>query len=455
MKKISAMLTLVLMSTGIMSAQTVTAPEAPFKMEPLVMYQFPSRDFNITRYGAKPDDVKANIAAFAKAVAACNKAGGGHVVVPAGTWLSGPIHLKDNVDLHLSEGARVLFVDDPQLYLPEVHTSWEGLECYNYSPLVYAFGCSNVGISGPGKLEAKMELWEQWFGRPKEHLDALRRLYSMAASGVDVEYRHMVGRDANLRPHLIQFNRCTNVNLDGFSILNSPFWTIHVYLCKDVYAHGLNVFAHGHNNDGIDIEGTSHVIVENCIFDQGDDAVVIKSGRNQDAWRLASPTQDVVVRNCEIREGHCLMGIGSEISGGVRRVYMHDCTTTKDAVKRVFYLKTNERRGAVLEDITMENVNVKFAQKIFAIDTDILYQWANIAPTYEVNVTQIRNITMRNVKAQKAEVVYEVRGDKRMPVDGVRLENIQVDTVTKYFNNLENCRNITIKDVSYKNLIKK
>lgn len=428
------------------SAHEVSADEAPFPFEPLQMFDFPARDFPITRYGARKDDPKATMKAFEKAMQACNKAGGGRVVVPQGDWVTGTIHFKDSCLLYLSEGSTLVFEDDPSLYLPAVHTSWEGTECMNYSPLIYAFGCKNVGIAGSGTIAPKMDFWRTWFARPEEHIQATRQLYAMCSTGVAVEHRRMEEGKANMRPHLIQFNRCTNVTLEGFKIRESPFWTIHLYLCKDAWVHGLDVYAHGHNNDGIDIEMTSRAVVEDCVFDQGDDAVVLKSGRNQDAWRLATPTEDIVIRRCTVVQGHCLMGIGSEMAGGVRRVYMHDCHLS-DAAYRMFYLKTNHRRGGFIEDIRMENVTGKSVRTVFEIDTDVLYQWRNIVPTFETAITRIRNISLIGADCEQADAVYRINGDSRDPVQGVLLKDVHIGKVNKYINESTNCRNVVTDNV--------
>ena len=428
------------------SAHEVSADEAPFPFEPLQMFDFPARDFPITRYGARKDDPKATMKAFEKAMQACNKAGGGRVVVPQGEWVTGTIHFMDSCLLYLSEGATLVFEDDPSLYLPAVHTSWEGTECMNYSPLIYAFGCKNVGIAGSGTIAPKMDFWRTWFARPEEHIQATRQLYAMCSTGVAVEHRRMEEGQANMRPHLIQFNRCTNVTLDGFKIRESPFWTIHLYLCKDAWVHNLDVYAHGHNNDGIDIEMTSRAVVEDCVFDQGDDAVVLKSGRNQDAWRLATPTEDIVIRRCTVVQGHCLMGIGSEMAGGVRRVYMHDCHLS-DAAYRMFYLKTNHRRGGFIEDIRMENVTGKSVRTVFEIDTDVLYQWRNIVPTFETAITRIRNISLIGADCEQADAVYRINGDSRDPVQGVLLKDVHIGKVNKYINESTNCRDVVTDNV--------
>ncbi len=427
---------------------TVEAPEAPFAFEPLEMFVFPDRDFPITKYGAKPGDVKATTAAFAKAMAACNKAGGGRVVVPAGEWLTGPVHFRSGCNLYLSEGARLVFDDDLSLYYPAVQASWEGAECMNISPLLYAFECENIGISGPGMLAPEMDFWRTWFNQPESHLQATRQLYAMCSTQVPVEYRHMEREGVQMRPHLIHFNRCTNVQLDGFKIRERPFWTIHLFMCKDVWAHGLDVYAHGHNNDGIDLEMTQHAIVEDCTFDQGDDAVVLKAGRNQDGWALGMPTQDIVVRNCNVVQGHCLLGIGSEMSGGIRRVYMHDCHSS-DQVYRLFYIKTNHRRGGFIEDVTVENVSTTKMLRVFEIDTDVLYQWRDIVPTFETKITRIRNITIRNAEATQSEAVYQLRGDSREPIEGVVIENVHVGLLTDFENQVENVRDLKVSNVTW------
>lgn len=304
--------------------------EAPFPMDSVFLCIFPQRDFLITKYGAKAGGKKLNTKAIAKAITACHLVGGGRVVIPKGEWLTGPIHLKSNINLYMEEGAVLRFTDTPSDYLPAVMTSWEGMECYNYSPLIYASDCENIAITGKGVLAPKMDTWRIWFARPQAHMEALRKLYTMASTDVPVEERQMAVGENNLRPHLIHLNRCRNVLLDGFKIRESPFWTIHLYMCKGGIVRGLDVKANGHNNDGIDLEMSRNFLIENCKFDQGDDAVVIKSGRNRDAWRLGTPCENIVVRNCQVMEGHTLLGIGSELSGGVRNVciivmYPHLC----------------------------------------------------------------------------------------------------------------------------------
>lgn len=428
--------------------------EAPFPMDSVTLCVFPDKDFPITDYGAVSGGEKMNTEAFAKAIDACNRAGGGRVVVPEGEWLTGPIHFKSNVNLHLQKGAVVQFTDNPADYLPAVMTSWEGLECYNYSPLVYAFGCENIAITGEGTLAPRMDTWRVWFKRPQPHLHALAQLYSMASTDVPVELRQMARGQNNLRPHLIHFNRCNHVLLDGFKIRQSPFWTIHLYMCNSGVVRNLDVQAHGHNNDGIDFEMSRNFLVEHCTFDQGDDAVVIKSGRNQDAWRLHTPCENIVVRHCAIRKGHVLLGIGSEMSGGVRNIYMHDCSVP-ESVQRLFFLKTNHRRGGFIENIYLENIEAGDMLRAFEIDTDVLYQWKDLVPTYERKLTRIKGIHMKNVHCKSADAIYELKGEAEEPIRDVFIENVKVDTVRQFVNRINHVEGLHESGVAYDVLLGK
>jgi polygalacturonase len=452
-----------LIAPGILCSFTVAEYDsltvaAPFPMPAIPIYNFPHQDFDIRDFGAKRQDeasdeecVAANTAAFRAAMEACNAAGGGRVVVPEGSWSSGPIHFCSRCNLYLSEGAKVLFSDRPEDYLPAVETSWEGLECYNYSPLVYAFQCHDIAISGTGTLAPRMETWKVWFARPQAHLNALAQLYNWGSFDEPVINRQMAVGENHLRPHLIQFNQCSNVLLEDFKIRESPFWTIHLYRVTNGVARRLDVYAHGHNNDGIDLEMSRNVLVEDCTFDQGDDAVVIKSGRNHDAWRIGQPTENVVVRNCTIRKGHVLLGIGSEMSAGVRNVYMHDCTAP-GKVLNLFYLKTNRRRGGFIENIYMERVSAGEMQRAMAIDTDVLYQWKDLVPTYKDTVTQISHIFMKDVHCNVADGIYELNGDADLPVQDVHIEDIHVDRVRKYTYRARNVEGLEVRDVTWQTL---
>ncbi|OAM88369.1 glycoside hydrolase family 28 protein [Termitidicoccus mucosus] len=427
--------------------------KAPFPMQPVRVPVFPGRDFVITDFGARAGGQTDNTAAIRNAIAACHDAGGGRVVIPAGVWLTGSVHLRSNVNLRLAKDAVLSFSDNPQDYLPAVQSSWEGWECFNYSPLVYAFRCENVAITGEGKIEPRMDTWKRWSSRPPAHMEALKRLYTMGSTGVPVEKRQMAEGENNLRPQLIQFNRCNNVLIEGVTIRNSPFWTIHLLLCDSVVVRHLNVSAHGHNNDGIDPEGTRNLLVENCTFDQGDDAIAIKSGTNHDGWRLNAPSENIVIRNCTVLNGHQLVAIGSELSGGVRNVYVHDCRFEPKDKKpfNILYIKTNCRRGGFVENITVENIDAagaRFRMGVLGIETDVLYQWRKLVPAYEERLTPIRNIAMRNIKAGETLTPFRILGDKDMPVKNVTLDNIAINTARGQKNRYEHAENITEKNIT-------
>ncbi|WP_372935314.1 glycoside hydrolase family 28 protein [Mariniphaga sediminis] len=408
--------------------------KAPFEMPGIKVPDFSNcKKLLITDFGAVPGNKDKTSKAIADAIYQANKVGGGIVVIPKGVWLTGKIHFKSNVNLHLDEGAMLLFSDNPDDYLPAVSSTWEGMECYNYSPLIYAFQCQNIAITGKGVLKAKMDVWTEWFERPKAHMDALIRLYHMGAKDVPVTERQMVGDSAHLRPQFIQFNRCENILIEGISIKDSPFWVIHPFLSKNIVIRDVEVKAHGHNNDGVDPEMSQNVLIENCIFDQGDDAIALKSGRNQDAWRLNTPSKNIVIRNCTVKNGHQLLAIGSELSGGVENIFMDNCIVTEEAkssLNHLVFIKTNERRGGYVKNIFVSNIKADHIKNgILGIDTDVLYQWRHLVSTYERKLTSIENIYIENIQVSDVQFVSKIQGQAELPVKEVNLKNVTADTI--------------------------
>ena len=401
-------------------------------------------DFNIRDYGAEVGGMKLCNAAFAKAIDECASSGGGRVIVPQGKWLTGAIHFRSNVELHLEDGAEIVFTDNPDDYLPVVRTTWEDFECMNYSPLVYAYGCTNIALTGKGTLAPRMGTWRKWFKQPKAHFDAMAFLYHAAATNMPVEARNMAEfHGANMRPNLIQFNRCKGVRLEGYSIRESPMWCQHILLCDDVTVRGVSVYAHGFNNDGIDIDASSNVLVEDCDFDQGDDVIVIKSLRNQDGWRAAKPVENVTVCNCRVKEGHALLAVGSEISGGVRNILIENCTMSGRS-RNLIYLKTNRRRGGFIENIVARNITADAADSVVAIDTDIFYHWAKL-PDYETRLTPISGLDVSNVQVKEANYAVRISGDANLPVRGVKVAGLRVDKVAREAISVKNARDVSIE----------
>ncbi|MTH16049.1 glycoside hydrolase family 28 protein [Flavobacterium sp. LC2016-01] len=439
MKKI-ALCSILFLSILFLSFQkdpsTVTQKEvvvkAPFEMPAIKIPDFSKcKEFSILDFGAVKGDKNKTSEAISKAISKANKAGGGIVVIPQGEWLTKKIHFKSNVNLHLNKGAILLFSEDPKDYLPAVRSTWEGYECYNYSPLIYAYQCKNIAITGEGELKAKMDVWTKWFARPKAHMESLKRLYYLASYKKPVEERQMVNDTANLRPHFIQFNRCQNVLMDGVKITNSPFWTIHPFLSKDVVIRNLQVYAHGHNNDGVDPEMSQNVLIENCVFDQGDDAIAIKSGCGIDAWNLHTPSKNIVMRNCTVKNGHQLVAIGSELSGGIENVFIDNCTVVDGAkLNHLLYIKTNERRGGFVNNIYMTNITSgKIDAGVLGIETDVLYQWRDLVPTIERRLTPIKNVHLENIKATDVKFISRIQAQKELPVENIFLTNITADNI--------------------------
>ena len=406
----------------------IRVENTPFPMSTLREFVYPARDFSIADYGAKPDGRKCTDA-FAAAMEACEKSGGGRVVVPDGTWVTGPIHLGNNCNLYLSDGAVVSFSDDPADYFPAVDTSWEGVLCRNYSPLVYACGKRNVAVTGRGTLVPRMERWNAWAGRNHPgRKAAMEYLYYWCATNAPLAARDLTRMDgATVRPQLLQFNGCENVLLEDFKIHHSPFWMIHLLRCEDCIVRRVRQLALGGNTDALDIEMTRNVLVEDCDFYAGDDGIAFKSGRNQDGWRIGRPTENVVVRRCRLRHAHGLVACGSELSGGIRNILVEDCRG--DSVSTVLAIKTNRRRGGFVENVTVRNIDVEFAEATFRVCQNTLYSWARF-PDFELRPTSVKGILFENVRVQNAMTGVSIESNAAVPVRDVTLRNVWIGRVT-------------------------
>lgn len=430
-------------AASLLFGEVVHVDNAPFPMPGIIVPEFPDRDFVLTDYGAVKGEK--NTGAFAAAVVACEQAGGGRIVVPSGTWLTGAIRLGNNCCLHLEPQSRIEFSDDPADY-PEVVTTWEGIECCNYSPLIFAFGATNVAITGLGTIAPRMDHWRDWFDRSPLHMAAIERLYHWGATNAPVSARRQLAFEgANLRPHLIQFNRCRNVLLDGFRIRESPFWMIHLYRSEDCVVRNLDTQAHGNNNDGIDIDMTRNVLVENCRFDQGDDGVVLKSGRNADAWRLNRPTENVIIRNVDMVSSHSLLGVGSELSGGVRNVWMTNCSAERTF--SLFRIKTGPRRGGFVENVFFDHCRAVQADSVMSIQTDYCAQWGAF-PDYELRRTRIANLRLSDVSCVCAEYGVKLLGDPLCEARGITIRDVCVDEIREQLSVVSNCQDVVIENLT-------
>jgi unsaturated rhamnogalacturonyl hydrolase len=384
---------------------------------------FPARDFPITNYGAAAGGTSDSTDAIRKAVEACNRAGGGRVVVPSGVFLTGAIRLLSNVNLHVSEGATLKFSTDPAKYLPVVYTRWEGTELMNYSPFIYAFEQQNIAITGKGTLDgsASDENWWKWARRqgssPAPASADVRRLREMGNTGVPVS-RRVFGAGHYLRPTFIEPYRCRNVLVEGVRIINSPFWEIHPTLSTNVTVRGVNIYSHGPNNDGCDPESSKDVLIEDCVFDTGDDCIAIKSGRDDDGRRVGVASENIIVRKSTMKDGHGGVVIGSEISGDCRNVFVEDCKMDSPNLDRALRFKSNAIRGGVLENVFMRNVEIgRVAEAVLTID--LLYDTGDKGPYKPV----VRNVQIENVTSRSSPRVLWVVGFPGVVIDDIRFRN--------------------------------
>jgi len=395
--------------------------------------QIPGRQFSVVDFGAASGADASE--AIKKAIDAAAEAGGGRVIVPAGEYLTGPIRLKSKIELHLEGGATLKFKTDPRAYLPAVRSWFEGMECFNYSPLIYAYECEDIAITGKGVLDgqAANDNWWPWKGKKEygwesgaPHQKAARdRLTRMVADGVPVEERTF-GDGDYLRASFIEPFRCKNVLIEGVRIRRSPMWELHPVLSTNVIVRGVHIETHGPNNDGCDPEACKDVLIEDCVFDAGDDCIAIKSGRNNDGRRIGIPTEDVIIRRCQMKEGHGGVTIGSEISGGCRNVFVEDCNMDSPNLDRAIRFKSNAVRGGVVENIYVRNVTVGTVSDA-ALQIDFVYEEGAKGPHKPV----VRNLVIEKMTVLKARRVLDVQGFPGSEISGVRIYNSTFSGMTK------------------------
>ena len=408
--------------------------------------RFPARQFRVEGRGCQADGRADCTAAFRSAIEACHRAGGGRVLVPPGRLLTGAIHLRSNVELHVPAGATVLFSTDPARYLPVVFTRWEGVELMNYSPLVYAFEAENVAITGEGTLDGQADAdhWWPWKtgsrGQPSQKADR-DALFRQAEEGVPVAQR-VYGAGHYLRPPLIQFYRSRNVLLEGVTLRNSPFWVVHPVLSTNVTVRRVNVASMGPNSDGCDPESSTDVLIEDSVFDTGDDCIAIKSGRNADGRRLAAPSRNVVVRGCRMRAGHGGVTIGSEISGGVSGVYAERNHMSSPELDRGLRIKTNAMRGGVIEDVFVRDTEIGEVKKA-AVDIDMLYEEGDRGPFVPV----VRNVQVERLVVARAPFALWVEALERSPVQGLLVRSSRFAAVEKG-THVNGVRGLVLEDVA-------
>ena len=401
-------------------AQAKTWDEEEYKRieQSIKMPTFPQKDFLITKYGAKTTNTAAqNQKAINKAIATCSKKGGGRVIVPAGQkFLTAAIELKSGVNLVVEENAVLEFAFEPELY-PIVPTRWEGLDCWNLSPLIYAYQAKNIAITGKGTIDGggSTETWWPWCGNKRFGMKegdtvhqwngSRARLLKFAEDGVPMDERRFGPKDG-LRPQMINLNQCEGILIEDVTLLRSPFWVIHPLLSKDITVRGVHINNDGPNGDGCDPESCDRVLIENCYFNTGDDCIAIKSARNNDGRQggqgkfAGQPSKNIIIRNCKMQNGHGGVVIGSEISGGCQNVYAENCEMDSPNLDRVLRIKTNSCRGGIIENINMRNVTVgQCGEAVLKINTDYEPKEICCRGFYPI----VRNVLMENVTCKKSK----------------------------------------------------
>ena len=406
---------------------------------------FPGKNFSVIKYGAKGDGITDCTQAFKDAIEACNKAGGGKVVVPKGVFLSGAIHLKSNVNLYISEKATIKFYTEPGKYLPVVFTRFESVECYNYSPLIYAYGQENIAVTGKGLLDGQADdtNWWKWKGskdpNEKNQKESVNKLNKMGEDGTPVSER-IFGENYYLRSSFIQFIKCKNILIDGISIVRSPMWEINPVLSENITVQNIRISSLGPNNDGCDPESCKNVLIKNCVFNTGDDCIAIKSGRNNDGRRVNVPSENIVIQNCRMNDGHGGVVIGSEISGSVRNVFAENCVMDSPNLDRALRIKTNSVRGGIVENIYLRNIKVGQVNEAVIL-VSFQYQEGDAGKFTPI----VRNIIVSNVTSEKSDYGLYLDAYERSPVTNLVIENCKFNGVNNG-NKLNFTRNLVFKE---------
>ena len=431
------------------------------KLPVIVEPQFKKDTFNISKYGAVADGNTLNTKSINAAIDACSKKGGGVVLVPPGLWVTGPIVLESNVNLHLAAGATILFTKDFAQY-PLVRGNWEGLpQMRNQSP-VSATGATNIAITGKGIIDGNGDAWRMvkkdkltesqwkklvesggvvsddkktWYPSEKTLKGSKTQNPGMITPEKDAAYFESV-KDF-LRPNLLVLANCKYVLLEGVTFQNSPAWCLHPLMCENLTVRNVSAKNpwYAQNGDGIDVESCKNVLIEGSTFDVGDDGICIKSGRDEEGRKRGMPTENLIVRNCVVYHAHGGFVIGSEMSGGARNLYVSNCTFLGTDIGLRF--KTTRGRGGIVENIFIDGIYMKdipaeailFDMYYMAKDPVTLVGEKRELPKVEFKAVdettpQFRNFYVNNVYCDGAEKGIFVRGLPEMHVKNIVFQNM-------------------------------
>ncbi|WP_164674733.1 glycoside hydrolase family 28 protein [Flagellimonas maritima] len=392
----------------------------------------------ITDMGAIGDGLANCKPAISKAIAEISAKGGGKVVFPKGDYFcEGPIHLESNINLHFEEGSTLTFSQNADDYLPVQLVRWEGVELYNYSPYIYADNKTDIAITGKGKLNGSaIGGIAEWRTKQKPAQNKSRQ---MGTDLVPVEER-IFGKDNYLRMSFIQLMNCSNILIEDITIENVPFWVIHPTYSNNITIRNVEINSTRINNDGIDLDSCYDALVENCKFNAGDDAIAIKSGRDQDAWRVNKSSKDIVVRNCLAENVLHGMAFGSEMSGGIENIYVENFFM-KNVKKYAVQFKSNRDRGSYIRDVFIDGVFIDTTSTAVFFTNDYHSYRGGKSPS-DFSDIEIKNLTC-NFAYGKA---IDVQGLSSKPIRNLKFENIIINKEM----DLSTVKNTT--DGSYKNV---
>lgn len=403
--------------------------------------------YDVTKFGAKMDGTPCT-SAIQKAIRRAAEHGGGTVYFPAGVFLTGPIHLQNHITLYLDAGAVLKFSTNLDDYLPMVPTRYEGIEITNFSPLVYAENATDIAIQGRGTLDGQgAPWWTRWHevrrnAGPQQDPDKYRAEFSrLNPHPLVAENYHTLERGF-LRPAFIQPRNCTNVLIEGVTIVNSPFWTITPLYCEDVTIQSVIIQnpSNSPNTDGIDPDSCRNVHISNCQISVGDDCITIKSGRDADGRRVGRPAVNYTISNCTMASGHGGVVIGSEMSGGVKNISIANCIF--DGTQRGIRIKSARGRGGVVEDVRVSNIVMRhISHEALVITT--FYEQSNPEP-FSQRTPVFRNIHISGVTGD-AKIAGDFSGLAEMPLDGISVSDMELDAESGI--SIVDARNISFHNV--------
>ena len=434
----------------------------PFAMQPVMAPVIPDRRVSLSDFDADPTGTKLCTEAFRKAIDMLSGMGGGHLDVPRGVWLTGPIVLKSNIDLHLAYGAVIQFAANENLY-PLISTSFEGLDTRRCQSPLSANGAQNISITGHGVIDGNGQYWRP-VKKAKVTESHWKRLLAIEGSReLKKDYwvpsegyaKGEAGANMNvpaasteeewqavkrfLRPVMVSLVSCKNVLLQGVIFQNSPAWNLHPLMCEDIIIDDVLVRnpAYAQNGDALDLESCRRALIVNSRFDAGDDGICLKSGKDADGRRRGRPCEEVVVDGCTVFAGHGGFVVGSEMSGGVRNIMVRDCQFLGTDVGLRF--KSTRGRGGIVENIYIDGISMTDIAT-YALTFNMYYGGKSVAevlaeggtqPAVEVKPVDettpiFRNIDIRNVNCTNSSIAMEFNGLPEMPIDGIHLKDINI-----------------------------